>query len=100
MGELGGVERGETGWDIFYDRRIYFQLKIKKSICLLGAELALFCNTSIKKADTGRSLCAYDEHQLSCEFQSSLEYEGMQEYISQEEKQSRINMTVFKSKDN
>lgn len=73
---------------------------MKESICFPCAEVALFCNTSTMKADTGRSLCAYDEHRLSCEFQPSLGYEDMQEYISQEEKQSKINMAAYQSKDN
>lgn len=24
-GELGGVEGGENGWDVSYERRLYFQ---------------------------------------------------------------------------
>lgn len=28
-GALGGVEGGETGWDVMYERRIHFPLKGK-----------------------------------------------------------------------
>lgn len=27
LGEQGGVEGTETGWDVLYESRIYFQLK-------------------------------------------------------------------------